>query len=244
MGVTTTRRGKAHRKPVPMTSIVISPAARRKAAAVATSGVALTMIAATAGSSVKDQSASAHTVDVSSVTQTATQAASINKAVVSSDTEWAAPEETAPAADVTIKTPPPPAPAPATNVHQAAASKLQPVSYGNFPANPQGGIVEVAKQYVGARYVHGGTSPAGFDCSGFVQFVYKHAAGVNLPRTTWAQGAAGHRIPASEAKPGDVVYWGHHVAIYAGNGKIIHASTPATGVKWSNLYGNYQFIRF
>ena|SRR5947209_8271252 len=100
----------------------------------------------------------------------------------------------------------------------------------------------------GGFYVHGGTSPRGFDCSGFTQYVFRKV-GVNLPRTAAAQAAATHRIPASAARPGDLVFWSngrsvYHVAIYAGAGKVYQASHPGKRTGLGVLYGkNYFFGR-
>lgn len=111
------------------------------------------------------------------------------------------------------------------------------------PPARAGSVVETALQYVGYPYVYGAAGPSAFDCSGFVQYVFG-LHGISLPRVSGAQGASGTVIPASEAQPGDLVVWGSsHIAIYIGDGMIVHASTPATGVKVSSLYGSYYFSR-
>lgn len=99
-------------------------------------------------------------------------------------------------------------------------------------------VVEYAKQFIGNKYVWGGTSLTnGTDCSGFTQGVYK-AFGYSLPRTSAAQRSAGRGVSYSEAQPGDLICYDGHVAIYIGNGAIIHASNskpyPAGGIKISN----------
>ena len=102
-------------------------------------------------------------------------------------------------------------------------------------------IVAIAMQYVGLPYVSGGSSPStGFDCSGLVQYVYAQA-GISLPRTSYAQGSAGTIVSASEAQPGDIVYYGYHVGIYAGNGMMIDAGTPATGVVYRAIWGTPSY---
>ncbi|WP_242491753.1 C40 family peptidase [Actinomyces minihominis] len=116
-------------------------------------------------------------------------------------------------------------------------------TYTAAPPQAAGSIVETAMQYVGYPYVYGGSSPAGFDCSGFVLHVFAQH-GISLPRISGDQGRAGTVISAAEAMPGDLVVWGDsHIAIYIGNGMVVHASTPETGVKVSGLWGSYYFSR-
>lgn len=98
------------------------------------------------------------------------------------------------------------------------------------------GVLGVAAQYVGSPYVLGGTSPAGFDCSGFTSYVYGKI-GVSLPRTAAQQQAAA--TPVSDPRPGDLVFWGSpawHVGIYAGNGMVYDAGNPATGVVYRTVF--------
>lgn len=92
-------------------------------------------------------------------------------------------------------------------------------------------IADYACKYIGNPYVAGGTSLTnGADCSGFVMAVYK-AFGYSLPRSSYAQSTVGKGVAYSEAKPGDIIYYGGHVGIYIGNGQIVHASTERTGIK-------------
>lgn len=105
-------------------------------------------------------------------------------------------------------------------------------------------VVNYAAQFEGLKYVWGGTSlSSGVDCSGFVQQVYKHF-GVSIPRTSYEQRSAGRGVSVSDIQPGDIVCYSGHVAIYAGNGMIIHASNskpyPKGGVKYSRY--NYRTI--
>lgn len=112
-----------------------------------------------------------------------------------------------------------------------------------YPGYDPNTIVSIAMQYLGSPYVFGGSSPAGFDCSGFTQFVFAHV-GISLPHSSSAQGRM-TAIAREAAMAGDLVFTdgGGHVGIYLGNGTMIHASTPATGVKISKPWGDYWFVR-
>lgn len=105
-------------------------------------------------------------------------------------------------------------------------------------------IVATAKQYIGVPYVWGGTSPSGFDCSGFTQYVFKKH-GISLPRTTDLQYKVGTYVSKSNLRIGDLVFLKNtyregisHVGIYVGDGKMIHASS-SKGVVISDLSTNY-----
>lgn len=123
-----------------------------------------------------------------------------------------------------------------------AASTKTPASNNNKYTGPSaskssGGtaqgraIADYGLQFVGNPYVYGGTSLTnGTDCSGFVQSVYRHF-GYSLPRNSTEQRSAGREVSYSEAQPGDIICYAGHVAIYIGNGQIVHASTPTTGIK-------------
>ncbi|MFD7707668.1 NlpC/P60 family protein [Streptomyces sp. NPDC059786] len=93
--------------------------------------------------------------------------------------------------------------------------------------------IAYARQALGSPYVWGATGPDAFDCSGLVQAAYR-SAGVSLPRTTYAQIDAGHRVARSELAPGDLVFFYSgisHVGIYIGNGQMIHAPNPSAPVR-------------
>ncbi|MCR4807562.1 MAG: C40 family peptidase [Lachnospiraceae bacterium] len=105
-------------------------------------------------------------------------------------------------------------------------------------------IADFACRYVGNPYVSGGTSLTnGADCSGFTWAVYNNF-GYSLPRSSYSQSTYGREVSYSEAQPGDIIYYGGHVGIYIGGGKIVHASTAATGIKISNaLYRSIITVR-
>ncbi len=111
--------------------------------------------------------------------------------------------------------------------------------YGKGVSDVRVDLVNYSKQFLGNPYVWGGTSLTnGADCSGFVQSIFKKY-GVSLPRTSSAQSTVGSKVSLSEAQPGDLVFYAkngrvNHVAIYIGNGQVIHASNARTGIKISN----------
>lgn len=111
-------------------------------------------------------------------------------------------------------------------------------TYSSSGSGAGSSVANYALQFVGNPYVWGGTSLTnGADCSGFVQSVYA-AFGISLPRTSYAQMSAGYEVSYSNAQPGDLICYGSHVAIYIGNGQIVHASNsaayPAGGIKVSD----------
>lgn len=112
----------------------------------------------------------------------------------------------------------------------------QPIEVSRSAENIDGvRIVECAAQYLGTPYVYGGTSPSGFDCSGFVQYIFRKF-NIELSRTAAAQYGSGVEVLKDNLKPGDLVFFKcyggssiNHVGIYAGNGQFIHSSSPRSG---------------
>lgn len=121
------------------------------------------------------------------------------------------------------------------------AVSMKELMYGQGVSNTRVDLVQFAKKYVGNPYVWGGVSLTnGADCSGFVLSVYKQF-GISLPHSSRAQAGYGTKIAASGAQPGDLFFYAkngtiNHVAIYIGNGQVVHASSPRTGIKISNAY--------
>lgn len=113
----------------------------------------------------------------------------------------------------------------------------------------ESGISSIAYSLVGSPYVAGGTTPAGFDCSGFVQYVYARA-GLKVSRSASTQLYDGYEVSYSNIRVGDIIVWGYgrdsvtHTAIYVGNGLMIHAATPKEGVIINKVagWGNYSGV--
>jgi peptidoglycan DL-endopeptidase CwlO len=108
------------------------------------------------------------------------------------------------------------------------------------PAPSHGGVVGIAMQYLGTPYVWGGASPSGFDCSGFVMYVFAQV-GVSLPHSSYAQYGYGSPVSRGDLQPGDLVFFDGlgHVGIYVGGGSFIHAPHTGDVVKISSMTGWY-----
>lgn len=97
-------------------------------------------------------------------------------------------------------------------------------------------IVADAHKYLGVKYVYGGSTPSGFDCSGFTQYLFKQY-GISLPRSAAGQLYAGQKVNSlSEAQPGDIICYAGHVALYIGNNQVIHAPYTGTVVRIQDVH--------
>jgi peptidoglycan endopeptidase LytE len=165
-----------------------------------------------------------------------------------------APAPAAPAPVIPAPVAPKPPVAPPLPAPPPVAAPVAPVAPKPPPPPVAGldgaGIVANAMKYLGHRYVFGGTSPAGFDCSGFVYYVHR-ASGAPVGRGMWQQYNGGTRIAHGQLQPGDTVFFANtympglsHNGIYLGNGQFIHASDPGTGVTVSSLDESYGANRY
>lgn len=124
------------------------------------------------------------------------------------------------------------------------------VSYGEMFITKQQGeeIIALAKQFIGVPYVFGGTTPSGFDCSGFLQYVFKQY-GINIPRLADEQFLLGEAVRTSQLLPGDLVFFStylpgaSHCGFYVGDGKFLHASS-SKGIRIDSLDNEYWKPKF
>lgn len=121
--------------------------------------------------------------------------------------------------------------------HEEQASSTQTVV-----ASGNSSVVDTAMSYIGNKYVYGGSTPSGFDCSGFTSYIYKQY-GVNLNRTAAGQYSNGTEVSREDLQAGDLVMFGksgiNHVGIYIGDGQIVHAANPSRGVTTDTIDSGY-----
>ncbi|GAA1410292.1 C40 family peptidase [Oerskovia paurometabola] len=255
------RHRAAHRPITPLTSLGRSAASganavvRRSAVVAASSGLLISVFTAPANAApASDESKSIGSVDLAAVTSQAREALQTSPAITVAADAVLPIEQASVAVTPAPEPEPEPAPAPVAAPapeRSAAASRsverAQPAAAKAVaaPAASASGsaAVDIALKYVGVPYVYGGSSPSGFDCSGLTQYVYAQL-GVSLPHQSGAQRDAGTPVSAAEARPGDLIWTPGHVAIYAGNGMQIEATTPGSTVKHSKIWqNNPTFIR-
>ncbi|WP_298461480.1 C40 family peptidase [uncultured Cellulomonas sp.] len=270
---TTRARHRAARRPAtPLTDLAtaatgsIAVVGRRTAVAAASAGLVVSTIAAPAGAAPGTDAAASSlpAVDTSSLTAAARAALAAAPVVtVAADAQWTL---DVPAVTV-VKDPPPPPPVVVekkeTRRSTAAASRsttrqsvsdrsasaeesapAQEAPAASAPASANGSaIAEIALRYVGVPYRSGGTTPEGFDCSGFTSYVFRQA-GISLPRTSGAQKGAGTVVSRANAQAGDLIWSPGHISIYLGDGMQIDAPRPGKSIQVRSIWqSNPTFIR-
>lgn len=242
-------RHRSARRPVtPLTDLAtaatgsLALAGRRAGVVAASTGLMVSVVAAapaTAATTSGDQAA-LPSVDTAALTASAKTVLETAPVVTApADAAWTF---EAPAATAVVPEPEPepePEPVVSRSAQRAAvAAETAPVE-ATAAAVPQSvagnAVLEVAARYVGVPYVSGGTTPAGFDCSGFVSYVYAQL-GISLPRTSSAIKAAGTVVSAAEAQPGDLIWSPGHISIYAGGDQQIDSPRPGKTVQFRSIW--------
>lgn len=251
---TTRGRYRAARRPItPLDDLAnaatgtVAVVGRRAGVAAATSGIVVGMLGvAPATAAAPNEVSALPAVDTAGLAAGAlTALATAPQVTVDANVEWSIDvpkvklvKEPEPEPVVVDRTPPPsrdnertPAPAPAPKK-------------GKVPQAVKGNkVLEIAARYVGVPYRSGGSSPSGFDCSGFTQYVFGKL-GISLPRTTSAQKNAGTIVSRSDAKPGDIIWSPGHVGIYAGDNMQIDAPRPGKTIQFRAIWqSNPVFVR-
>jgi cell wall-associated NlpC family hydrolase len=144
-----------------------------------------------------------------------------------------------------VTAPPPPPPAPVDRTPKASRStEREPLQVSESAVG--GSILSIAARYVGTPYRYGGTTPSGFDCSGYTQYVYRQA-GISIPRTASAQASAGRRVSRASARPGDlvVINGGSHIGIWAGGNMMYDAPRTGKSVSKRAIWtSNYYLVTY
>lgn len=219
---------------------------RRTAVVAASSGLMVSMIAAPSQAVDRDGAPALAAVDTANLTASA-------RAVLNTSPVVASPAEAVFTIDAPVVTAEKPAPAPepvrttraaSRTAERAAATESTAVASNPIPQSVAGNaVLEIAARYVGVPYVSGGTTPDGFDCSGFTSYVYAQL-GIDLPRTSSEQRYAGTVVSREDALPGDLVWSPGHIGIYAGGNQMIDSPRPGKTVQFRTIWqSSPTFIR-
>ncbi|MBO0901183.1 C40 family peptidase [Cellulomonas sp. zg-ZUI222] len=250
-------RHRAARRPsTPLTELAnaaseqMGTVGRRTAVVAASSGLMVSMIAVPSYATDRADTPALAAVDTAALTASA-------RAVLNTSPVVASPAEAVFTVDAPVivaeKPAPPPEPEPepvrtrstARTAERAATTETTQAPASNpVPQSVSGNaVLEIAARYVGVPYVSGGSTPDGFDCSGFTSYVYAQL-GISLPRTSSAQRNAGTVVSRADAQPGDLIWSPGHIGIYAGGNQMIDAPRPGKTVQFRNIWqSNPTFIR-
>ncbi|MGY4643698.1 peptidoglycan DL-endopeptidase CwlO [Cellulomonas sp. URHB0016] len=255
MSTTRARHRAARRPSTPLTELAsaaseqMGTVGRRTAVVAASSGLVVTMLSVPANATAHSDEAagSLNAVDTAALTASA-------RAVLNTSPVVTAPAEAAWTFDAPAVTAVKPVEVKVTRAATAAASRstaraaaaatTSTVVNAPIPQSVSGNaVLEIAARYVGTPYVSGGSTPDGFDCSGFVSYVYAQL-GIDLPRTSSGIKAAGTIISREDAQPGDLIWSPGHISIYAGGDEQIDSPRPGKTVQFRTIWQSSPvFIR-
>lgn len=145
---------------------------------------------------------------------------------------------------------PAPTPVPTTRFNMKPSTAEQPpaASANNYRENSA--LISSAMGLLGIAYRFGGTTPSGFDCSGLMQYIFRKALAINLPRTTLQQATAGVYVSRNNLQVGDMIFFRtignriSHVGMYVGNGRFVHSPRTGKSVQISSLDNKYWSSRY
>ncbi|MCL3778104.1 MULTISPECIES: C40 family peptidase [unclassified Actinomyces] len=221
------------------------PAARRSLAVAATSGLALTMIASSASADSDENqalAASAGTLRVGPAAQAGALATTNAAITVGAGSAQAAAVDVVEAASVQVETAEEAAAREAAEIAAAEAAAAEAAAAARAALGQN--VTDLAMGFVGSPYVWGAAGPYAFDCSGLVSYVYGQM-GVSVPHSSASiRSMSGATVvSASEAQPGDIMWWSGHVAIYAGDGMMISAESESVGVSYMAVRSGAVYLR-
>jgi cell wall-associated NlpC family hydrolase len=251
---TTRGRYRAARRPItPLDDLAqaasgsVAAVGRHAGVAAATSGIVVGMIGVSPAHAAPTELSALPAVDTAGLAAGAlTALATAPQVTVDADTEWSfdIPKVKVVKEEVAPPPPPPVRSETPTSRDNAPRTETPAKDGGKVPQAVKGNkVLEIAARYVGVPYRSGGSSPKGFDCSGFTQYVYGKL-GISLPRTTGAQKNAGTIVSRKDAKPGDIIWSPGHVGIYAGDNMQIDAPRPGKTIQFRSIWqSNPVFVR-
>lgn len=237
---TTHARHRAARRPsTPLTTLAVAASdqlgtvGRRTAVVAASSGLVVSMLGAAPANAADETASGVDTAAVTAQARALLQTAPVVTAPAAAEWTVDAPVLTA------VKPKPKPEPVVVERTERSERSTSRSEErVSNNPAPPSvsgNAVLEIAARYVGVPYRSGGSTPDGFDCSGFVKYVYAQL-GIDLPRTTSGIRSVGTVVSRADARPGDLIWSPGHIGIYAGGNQQIDSPRPGKTIQFRGIW--------